>query len=76
VLGKQDVDEMKYPSQNEFILDCFRQLIQILPFKPVFIADREFGCERFIRFLFRLPRGRRSKWRIFQTGAMLFHGRG
>ena len=31
VLGKQDIDEMKYPSQNEFILDCFRQLIKFCP---------------------------------------------
>ena len=62
-----DIDEMKYPSQNEFILECLSQLIQILPFKPVFVGDREFGCERFIRFLldqnigfiFRLPRGRK-----------------
>ena len=67
VLRKQDIDEMKYPSQNEFILECLSQLIQILPFKPVFVGDREFGCERFIRFLldqnvgfiFRLPRGRK-----------------
>ena len=42
---------MKYKSRNEFIFKCIEELLEILPFKPVIIADREFGFYEFIKFL-------------------------
>jgi len=43
VFMKKDLDEVKYLSKNTFIKGCIEELLEILPFKPIIIADREFA---------------------------------
>lgn len=51
VLRQEDIDSGRYKSRNDFIFKCTEEIINILPFKPTIIADREFGFSEFIRFL-------------------------
>jgi len=51
VLRQKDIDSMRYKSRNEFIFKCIEEILTILPFKPIIIADREFGFSEFIKFL-------------------------
>ena len=51
VLRKSDIESIKYKSQNDFIFKCMEEILGILPFKPIIIADRGFCFYEFLRFV-------------------------
>ncbi len=50
-MKKKDIDIINHKSRNTFIFECVTELLNILPFKTIIIADREFGFYEFIKFL-------------------------
>lgn len=51
VYKQEDIDSIRYKSRNDFIFQCVEEIQKILPFRPIIIADREFGFSEFIRYL-------------------------